>query len=558
MLIYKNYYIGCFAVFLLGLSMLPKISMAYEKDKTYRVTILHTNDHHGATWASNIGEAGLAARMTLIESIKKDVFKQGGDVILLDAGDFNTGNPFSEVLLAEPDIKGMNLIGYEAMTIGDHELDNPLSALKQQEQWADFPFLSANIYHKGTNTRVFKPFTMLNKSGLNIAVVGLTTEDLTRFSYIEYTDNLEVRSPVDETIKAIDELHSSQSPDITIGLTHLGYDNTAKSNTKGLGDVTLANSLPTGMLDFIIGGHSHDAICIPEPNTQSTNNKTVNKCLPDFKNNIWIMQAGELGRYVGRADIEFINGKTKLVHYELIPVNHMNEYLGHDDAPVIEFISSPITPSKKMQALLETYYETAINKLNNDTVGFVDETLENINPAPDPSGKRKQTHLSQLILTAMIEKTGADLAIIEPQNISQSIQAGNILYDQIRYALMPWGGFRIIDLNETKLVFVDLTAKELEDYLKVINENPYFIDQIFTLTNHPSLRNIKGKNIQLDKNKKYRLATLEAYSLGKASYAQINHHPNFVNTGMLISKVVRDYIEKNSPLKASDYTPPIE
>lgn len=554
MLFNNKYCISYFAAFLLGLNLLPNIAIAYEKDKTYHITILHTNDHHGTAWASDIGQAGLAARMTLIESIKKDVYKRGGDVLLLDAGDINTGEPLSEVLFAEPDIQGMNLIGYDAMTIGDHEFDNPLTVLKQQETWADFPFLSANIYQKGTEDRIFKPYTILNKSGLNIAVIGLTTENLTHLNYIEYAKHLEVRSPVDETIKVITDLQHTQSPDITIGLTHLGYDYIGNSNTKSLSDVTLANALPSGMLDFIVGGHSHHAICIPAPNRRNIDNKTANDCLPDFKNQTWIMQAGESGQYVGRADIEFINGKITLVHYELIPVNHMKVYLGSQDETVKESISSPITPSKKMLILLETYYTKAKHKLNDYTVGFVDETLA----ISEHGINRKPTRLSQLLLTAMIEKTGADLAIIEPQNISASIPANSISYGQIIYSFMPLGGFRIIDLNETKLVFVDFTAQELKEYLKVINENSNLSEYTFTLTNHSTLRNLKDKNIQLDKNKKYRLATLQAYSSGQLGFSKIDNHPNFVNTGLLISKVAKDYIEKHSPLKAADYQPPIE
>lgn len=550
----SKYCVDYFVTILLGLSLLPNIALAYEKNKKYHITILHTNDHHGTAWKSDIGEAGLAARMTLIESIKKDVYKRGGDVVLLDAGDINTGDPLSEVLFAEPDIKGMNLIGYDAMTVGDHEFDNPLSVLKQQETWANFPFLSANIYHKGTDHRIFKPYTILDKSGLNVAVIGLTTEDMTRLGYIEYTDNLEVRSPIDETVKVIAELQQTQSPDITIGLTHLGYDSIGNSNIKSLGDVTLANSLPTGSLDFIIGGHSHHTICLTEFDTQNADQNTANNCLPDFKNNTWIMQAGESGQYVGRADLEFINGKVSLVSYELIPVNHINVYLGPDDAPVEEFISTPIIPSKKMLSLLELYHETAENKLNYDTVGFVDKTLE----MNEVVTQRKQSHLSQLMLTAMIEKTGADLAIIQPQNISASIPANNISYNQIIYSFRPWGGFRIIDLNETKLVFVDLTAQELRDYLSAINENPNIRELALTLTNHSTLKNIWDKNIQLDKDKIYRLATLEEYSSGALGFSQIKSHQNYVNTGFLISKVAKDYIAKHSPLKASDYHPLIE
>ena len=109
-------------------------AQAYEKDKTYKITILHTNDHHGHFWRSEYGEYGLAAQKTLVDGIRKEVAEEGGSVLLLSGGDINTGVPESDLQDAEPDFRGMNLIGYDAMAVGNHEFDNPLSVLRQQEK----------------------------------------------------------------------------------------------------------------------------------------------------------------------------------------------------------------------------------------------------------------------------------------------------------------------------------------------------------------------------------------------------------------------------------------
>src|SRR5687767_6626874 len=121
--------------------------------KTYSVTLLHTNDHHGRFWPNSDGELGLAPRTTLIRQIREEVAAKGGQVLLLDAGDVNTGTPQSKMLDAEPDFKGMAQLGYDAMALGNHEFDNALPILRKQEKWAGFPFLSANIYQKGKGRR---------------------------------------------------------------------------------------------------------------------------------------------------------------------------------------------------------------------------------------------------------------------------------------------------------------------------------------------------------------------------------------------------------------------
>ena len=83
-----------------------------------KLTILHTNDHHGRFWTNADGEYGLAARKTLIDRLRAEVTAAGGYTLLLDGGDVNTGVPESDLQDDEPDFKGMNQLGYDAMEIG--------------------------------------------------------------------------------------------------------------------------------------------------------------------------------------------------------------------------------------------------------------------------------------------------------------------------------------------------------------------------------------------------------------------------------------------------------
>ena len=163
---------GVTTALLMAVSLTSASALAWEKDKTYNITILHTNDHHGHFWRNEHAEYGLAAQKTLVDSIRKEVAEQGGSVLLLSGGDINTGVPESDLQDAEPDFRGMNLIGYDAMAIGNHEFDKPLTVLRQQEKWAKFPLLSANIYQKSTGERLFKPWAIFKPQGIKIAVIG--------------------------------------------------------------------------------------------------------------------------------------------------------------------------------------------------------------------------------------------------------------------------------------------------------------------------------------------------------------------------------------------------
>ncbi len=81
---------------------------------------------------------------------------------MLSGGDINTGVPESDLRDAEPDFRGMNLIGYDAMAVGNHEFDNPLTVLRQQKSGRSF--LSFRQYlSKSTGERLFKPWAIFTR-----------------------------------------------------------------------------------------------------------------------------------------------------------------------------------------------------------------------------------------------------------------------------------------------------------------------------------------------------------------------------------------------------------
>ena len=135
----------------------------------------------------------MAARKTLIDKLRNEAKKQGHAVLLLSGGDINTGIPESDLQHAEPDFKGMSLLGYDAMALGNHEFDNPITVINKQQQWATFPLLSANIFEKSTGEHAFKSYKIFEKNGLKIAVIGLTTTDTAKIGNPQYIGHLEFK-----------------------------------------------------------------------------------------------------------------------------------------------------------------------------------------------------------------------------------------------------------------------------------------------------------------------------------------------------------------------------
>lgn len=537
---------GVALALLAAFALTTQPAQAYEKDKTYKITILHTNDHHGHFWRSEYGEYGLAAQKTLVDSIRKEVAQEGGSVLLLSGGDINTGVPESDLQDAEPDFRGMNLIGYDAMAVGNHEFDNPLTVLRQQEKWAKFPFLSANIYQKSTGERLFKPWAIFTRQDIKIAVIGLTTDDTAKIGNPEYFTDIEFRKPAEEAKVVIQELNMNEKPDVIIATTHMGHYDNGDHGSNAPGDVEMARSLPAGSLAMIVGGHSQDPVCMASENKKQVNYVPGTPCAPDKQNGIWIVQAHEWGKYVGRADFEFRNGEMKMVNYQLIPVN-LKKKVTWDNGKSERVLYTPeIAENPQMLSLLTPFQNKGKAQLE-VKIGSVNGLLEG-----DRSKVRfVQTNMGRVILAAQIARTGADFGVMSGGGIRDSIEAGDITYKSV-LKVQPFGNI---------VVYADMSGKEVVDYLTAVAQMkpdsgayPQFANVSF-VAKEGKLTDLKIKGEPVDPAKAYRMATLSFNATGGDGYPRIDNKPGYVNTGFIDAEVLKEFIQQNSPLDAAAFTP---
>ncbi|MFS2225204.1 bifunctional UDP-sugar hydrolase/5'-nucleotidase UshA [Pantoea sp. B65] len=531
---------------LLSLMAAPMLAQAWEKDHTYKFTVLHTNDHHGRFWNNDHDEYGLAAQKTLVDSIRYDVQAHGGAVLLLSGGDINTGVPESDLQDAEPDFRGMNLIGYDAMAIGNHEFDNPLSVLHQQQKWARFPLLSANIYQKSTGKRLFQPYALFNRMGLKIAVIGLTTDDTAKIGNPEYFTDMEFRKPASEAKKVVEALRAKEKPDVIIAATHMGHYDNGKHGSNAPGDVEMARELPAGYLDMIVGGHSQDPVCMASANVKQVNYVPGTPCAPDRQNGTWIVQAHEWGKYVGRADFTFLNGKLTLQHYALLPVNLKHKVKNSDGTESWVNYTQEIEKNPAMMKLLTPFQKKGEAQLN-VKIGSVNDHLEG-----DRSKVRfVQTNLARLILTGQMDRTKADFAVMSGGGVRDSIEKGQITYKDV-LKVQPFGN---------TLTYVDMKGSEVAKYLAVVANKQVDSGAYAQFANVSLVADgegvsdikIKGEPLQMDKT--YRMATLSFNATGGDGYPVISTLPGYVNTGFVDAEVLKQFIQQNSPLDAAKFAP---
>jgi len=542
-IIKKSLLLSTLTLALWGCSSTPQ--QTWQEDTVYNITVLHTNDHHGRFWQNRYGEYGMAARKTLVDQIRTEVESAGGSVLLLSGGDINTGVPESDLQNAEPDFKGMSLIGYDAMAIGNHEFDNPISVLRMQEGWANFPLLSANIYDKKTDQRLFKPYQVFNLNGVKTAVIGLTTKDTAKIGNPEYISGFDFRDPELEAKKVIAEVENNEHPDLIFAVTHMGHYQNAQYGVNAPGDVTLARSLPEGALDMIVGGHSQEPVCMEGDNVVDANFQPGDDCVPDKQNGTYIVQAHEWGKYLGRADYQFKNGELTLLDYKLIPINLVKKVEVDGESKRV-LVADKIEQDADVLEFLTPYQENGQAELSNQ-VAEINGKLEG-----DRSAVRfKQTNLGLLIAKAHKERTKADFGVMNSGGVRDSIQAGKVTYKDV-LKVQPFAN---------QVSYVDMTGAEVINYLNVVATKPvdtgayaqfYGLNMTVTKNGVEDVV-IDGKPLELTKTYRFSIPSFNA--AGGDGYPNVTNHAGFVNTGFVDAEVLKDYLQANSPIDVSDYQP---
>lgn len=512
------------------------------KSKVHYLTVLHTNDNHGRFWHNEHGEYGMAARKTLIDQLRVEARSKGHSLLLLSGGDINTGVPESDLQFAEPDFKGMSAIGYDAMAIGNHEFDNPLDILEQQQDWSNFPFLSANIFDKLTNTPRYKQYKIFKKDDLTIAVVGFTTTDTAKIANPLYVSELAFKAPQTIAATLLPQIQKQYDPDITIAVTHMGHFVDANYGINAPGDITLARSLPKGMLDIVVGGHSQKPVCMADKNEVDSTFLPGKKCSPDQQNGTWIMQAHEWGKYVGKAEFKLEKGQLTLLNYSLLPVNLYK--IDDNGSRLNQLANEYIEPDEKLKNMLLPFQKHGEKQVVGK-IGYVDGKLE----GDRNKARFQQVNLARLIISAQMNAVEADFGIISGGGIRDSIQAGDITYKHV-LKVHPF---------QNRVSYIDWSGQDIFDYFSIVSSFPpdsgaylQYKNIEFTKQNNQLIQ-VKINKQPIDFDKIYRMSINDYNASGGDGYPRLVESLGYKSTSKTDTEALKQYIETHSPIKISDY-----
>ncbi|HLN98574.1 MAG TPA: metallophosphatase [Pyrinomonadaceae bacterium] len=260
------------------------------------ITILHTNDTHSQIdpIPANDGlypdKGGVARRATLVKRVRKE----NPNTLLIDAGDVFQGTPYFNFYKGEVEYKSMSLIGYDVVTLGNHDFDNGVDALAAAMEFANFEFVSSNYDLRGTplENRV-KPYAVRKIGEVRVGLFGLgiSPENLitpVNFKGVKYLD------PIKASRDVVATLRGRERCALVVGMSHLGY----YPNPRGaeIGDTQVAAQVDG--IDFIASGHTHTFMKQPVITKTPAGGDTI------------IFQVGRSGIYVGRVDLKIRGGKV--------------------------------------------------------------------------------------------------------------------------------------------------------------------------------------------------------------------------------------------------------
>ncbi len=254
----RNLYIYNKVVTRLVMGLLPFYLFAFspldaDAKKHKQLVILHTNDTHSTIFPikQNIDDKEIAGRGGYLRRVNmlKEQRQQHPDLLLFDSGDFSQGSGYYTLFKGEVEIGLMKQMGYDAVTIGNHEFDFGLDNLARIFRMANFPIVCSNYDCKGTVLEgLVKPYITLKRNGVKIGVFALSPA-LKGLVFDGNCQGITYLDPAETAQKYINLLRKQEKCDVVICISHLGWkesDYTDEMLLKGIEGC-----------DLVLGGHTH-------------------------------------------------------------------------------------------------------------------------------------------------------------------------------------------------------------------------------------------------------------------------------------------------------------
>jgi 5'-nucleotidase / UDP-sugar diphosphatase len=353
------------------------------------ITIMHTNDIHSRAVANN-AELGYARIATLVKNARAG----NPNTLVLDAGDTLHGLPIANLERGASITRLMNAVGYDFMTVGNHDFNYGQDRLYELEKQLSFPILAANVYKNGK--RVFKAWEIKVIGGVRVGIFGVTSPENSYKTDPKGIEGISFTDPVAEAKKVVAEL--AKKADIIICISHVGMDESSDPTS-----IDIAAMVPG--IDIIIDGHSHT---------------TLENALKANTTGTLIASTGSYGTALGRIDL--------VVGVDRSLLRRTASILTVANSPDLKPDPAVLAISDEIKAIQDPMLAEQVGTTAVELIGVRNNV------------RASQTNLGTLIAKSMLDISGADLALMNGGGIRDSIPAGPITKRHI-FTVLPFGNY---------------------------------------------------------------------------------------------------------------------
>lgn len=400
--------------------------------QTVTLKLIETSDVHGQLFPYDFindkpAENSLAQ---IYAYVKQERAKDNQHVILLDNGDILQGQPIVYYYNFErPDTTHilasmMNFMQYDAATIGNHDIETGHPVYDKLVDEFNFPWMAANAVNEETNEPYFKPYTIIEKEGIKIAVLGLITPHIPHWLPRKIWEGIYFEDMIESAQKWVDAIKEKENPDLLVGLFHAGVDYTygkASAETyKNENSSQLVAERVEGF-DIVFVGHDHQGW-----------NKLVRN---NFNDVVLILGTKGYSASIAEATVNF--------SYDVNSHSWQSTVMGN----IIE--TTTLEPDEEFIQKFDYAYKQAKEYVSKP-IGELTETISAKNAVFGDAA------FSDLIHNIQLDLTGADVSFTAPLSLGADLKKGTIyirdMFDLYKY--------------ENLLYTMELTGKEIKDYLE--------------------------------------------------------------------------------------------
>ncbi len=412
-------------IILLSALLLNGCGVTHVKDGSYKFEIYATNDVHGRIFDSLYTEPktypySLASVSTCIKDARKRVGKSS--VVLLDIGDnlqgdnsvfyFNTIDTKSKHLYS----RVSNYLKYDAAVVGNHDIEAGHSVYDKLDRELKAPYLAANAVSVNNGKPYFEPYTIINRGGVKIAVIGMTNSNIKKWLSQTLWNGLDFIEIVPLIDKIVADVRKKENPHLVIAAIHSGLgsedtlqiENTAKYVAKHVKGI-----------DIVFAGHDH---------------RSFAEYVLNGKDSVLLLEGGDRAINLSLACVDLTIKNDKVVSKYLVPKN----------IPMKDF-----APDKEY---VRHFYKefVAVRQFTTSVVGKLKQTISSRDAYFGPSG------FIDMIHTLQMEETGADISFVAPLSFDVTVNAGDLNYQDL-HNLYPF---------ENQLYVIEMSGREIKDYLE--------------------------------------------------------------------------------------------